>query len=244
MINKTNVKECLTFVKRREKARILKEKDEPYTLDEAIVKYRFTNINKWDDKTSKLFLERAQLSDEPRRECLLAIFFKYNNYKSMPIDKEGIIKYLVEGKAQRTSAYLLGGIKWQDQCDLLAEVISAGDYSFDTIKDMRGIGSFLFNQYISNVRKLEGMYLDFYLPGPGTKRGFELIFGRPYSSDNDILLMKQLLIKNLPKHYHVYFDDINNVGNVLCEYSKYHKINKMLSSGEKCKVRLYEPNSI
>lgn len=240
-MNEENIKEFLTFLKRREKARKDKEIGVRYTTDPIIEKYRFTNVNKWDDRMSKLFLKRASVSKIPRAEALLTIHFPYETYLSMPLEKEDLIHFLRTTESKRTPAYLLSGESFKNTMLRLADVIEKEDFKVETIKELKGIGDFILNQYISNIRKLEGLYQDFFLAGPGTKKGFKLLFERSYKDKEDILLVRSLLIRNLPKSISIYFkEDINNVGNALCEYSKYYAI-KHLGKG---RTRIYEPRSV
>ena len=236
-MNTENTEDYLKFLQLREQARIYKENGQKYDLDPIIAKTRFTNVNKWDDKTSKLFLERAKKSSMPRAEALLAIYFRYDIYRDMPIEIEEILDFLKAGKGRRTPAYMVSPILFKETMNTLADIIENGDMSIDYIKNIKGIGDFILNQYVSNVRKLEGLYKDFFIAGKGTKKGFELIMGRKYKSYDDILLVKSILIKNLPKEMTDYFDDINNVGNTLCEYSKYNRLTKNPNSTK----RNYEP---
>lgn len=226
-MNKENAKDFIKFLIKREEARLCKEKGIPFTKDNIISKYRFTNVNKWDDKTSKLFIERAMQSENPWAEAFVTIHFPYEVYKNMPIDTKELISFLRNNVTKRTPAYLLSGEPFEQVMCRMADFIEEGDFSVSTVKELKGVGDFILNQYVSNVRKLDGLYQDFFLPGPGTKKGFKLIFERDYKTKEDILLVKGLLIRNLPPAISKYYtEDINNVGNALCEYSKYYALSR------------------
>lgn len=241
-----NLDKLVHYINARELARLNKEnKNIDVSLDPIVRDYFFTNVNKWDDRQSKIFLKRIEQGD-PYMESLIFPIVHKDQYESLPLDRKEMIKMLERGEVRKQNAYFLGANKWVDQQKIVANFLQHHKtFTPFLVGHIPGYGDFLTNQVMSNLRKVSGfvLYHKQFLAGNGTKLGYKFLTGEKYKDKRDIITLRDELLKRDDISDYVkdcITKDLNNVGNILCEFSKYCKIERMVNGGPKCNFRNYK----
>lgn len=197
----------------REAIRLRKESSQPkpWTDDEILQNYRFTNIRRMDDKVSQWLLSNWYLPNFDYRNMLPAValarfinqpeslqavgFPKVWNTAAI---KKRLTRFKEGGKRVFNAAYMVRGNDGQDKIDsvvqyyvqpLVTDPIEI-DRSFmrktwTRLAARYGFGPFMAGQVVADLRwAIEGKWLDrnTWAPmGPGSKRGMNRLQGRELS---------------------------------------------------------------
>lgn len=112
------------------------------------------------------------------------------------------------------------------------------------------MGDFLRNQVITDIRYTHHLrnaddWSSFILPGPGTQRGLNRLFGKPLNqrylqgaAELDLSILRQRIVAEQPQLAET-LRDINNLANCMCEFDKYMRV---LNGEGKPRAR-YTPSS-
>ena len=175
--------EFIYFIKEREKAKISLQNKELYLTNLIIYGYHFPNINKWDDPSSKIFLERVNKSELPRLECLLASIVAPDEYRELPFNRLDLLRVVRRGKLKP-----IKNLKISKYCSFsnvlkaIAELIIIDNFSLNKVSKIKGLGKQVLNEYVNNIRKIEGIYQNTIFATLEIRSGFRLVSGKTYQN--------------------------------------------------------------
>ena len=202
-LTKSNVQDLATFIIERENIRISKvlKSPKPWTLDPHLQKWRFCNVRRMDDRTSKWIHQRLvpEILDENDMfvYILAARMINWAPALSMVLElpwdmwHSRLCKYRDRGNKVFTSAYIVSTNG--QKMDKLAYVNkvwekAAAEYpvfepidcaeAYEMLMELHGIGSFMAGQIVADLKHIEtsSIYqahdkMSWCCPGPGSVRG-------------------------------------------------------------------------
>ena len=235
----------------RERYQVLLNKETgvyPYTEDAIIRSNRFTNVIKSDDRHTKyLYTLFEECIDDEIKLATIIYFGVRTNLQGMEIlrsmDYDGtqfVYHMMEEYKTYRLPAYIIAS-RWEGFTEWQLsnlELMHAGE-----IDKLVYHAGFMKNQIVVLMRALEHRYgvklgtdetRQYYgfSKGCGTAIGLELL-GLPVTKDSVYSLYK-LVQRKIP---YIPWEDVNDVSNCLCEFSKYMKLGE---EGRKVRTRKYK----
>lgn len=232
----------------------------PWTLDPILRDWRFCNVNRCEDTETKWIFDHiitlCNGSSVLWFNLAIARFVNWHptltaiGYYSQ-WDPQHFIRTLdkLSGKIY-TGAYMIpagpsGTIKHYWLAEFVFDILWSCRHMVpidntcaawaEFFLKFDSIGPFLTNQIITDMRythHLEGApdWDTFVLPGPGTQRGLNRLYGYPLEKKwtaaqaSNALQFFRLHICNLNSYWVPIFKDINNVANCMCEFDKYCRV--------------------
>jgi hypothetical protein len=236
------------FIYERENRRLLKVGERPKhnsilneREQEILDLYRFTNIRRRDDKHTKFvhnmireYLEIYNDLNVIRGILLFAVRCSVeglNKIVELDYDLVGFIDHCIEeDKFYRQSAYIASYNKKNYKEDFTSNLSKLS--TLEELKTAKYMGKFMINQYCVYLRDIKDLFgltladekaMNYYAFNEflGTGKGLEML-ELPLLEDS-VYLLRDNLYKDLS---HIEFDDINDVSNCLCEFSKFINIQK------------------
>lgn len=240
-------------------------KERPWCGDEFINKHRFTNVNRINDKHNSTVHKAIQAKGDMTFNEILFTYYLSTIYRTEDMlyyinECDGNLDKFFErvvdedGIHRRLNAYIVRIIAHEDCVELISNLqkhfnslTKLSELDFDEIMSFMCMGEFSTNQIAVYVR--EGITLgildkdqssdhintwfDFsYYAGTGY--GCRLLFDNKCSKK--LILELQHTLQNEPHLVNISFDEINDVCNCLCEYTKYDKV----SNGVRTTIRSYK----
>jgi hypothetical protein len=231
----------------------------PWTDDEILQKYRFCNVRRMDDKVSTWLLQNWYLPnyDHPHMLVACTIARHFNQPLALeaigfpkdwkPLLFKGILRELKrQGERIFNAAYMVRGIGTTDKTEMVIDKVCQPLVNHPPILDLNsmrksveallpywGFSSFMAGQVVADLRwAVAGTWRDrkTWAPvGPGSVRGMNRLYDRPYKTS---LLRQQfeqefgkllvLCSNELPNKIYSRLEAID-LQNCLCEWDKYER---------------------
>jgi hypothetical protein len=260
------------WILEREKAREAKDLGEPYKGDPIIQAYRFCNVNREHDRVTKWINEhvRPHLVDVSLGEAIYRLYLcrVFNEpdcledimpdvahktaLKRLQMRRRAELKllrgaYLVvpHGESIDVEIYYMNLAARLRKLDISVGGLTTPtlEYVAKQMLPLTGMGEFMVNQVISDLRYQQRWGLDwhdwetFVMAGPGTRRGLARYraTGSPKRQPNGRIAketgdcgaylrdIRRDLKPHLPHRIWMYLRDINNLSNCFCEFDKYER---------------------
>lgn len=251
-MNKENYNLFKYWIEEREAIRVKKESgvQQPWTKDEILQKYRFTNVNRLNDRQNKEAHKHIKyLIDADRiKDVHTVVYFAtrcsiegLNKLAEYDYNAEQFLQHSVDtGNKYRLGAYIVNYthmVKDYVNLNLLnIERLVNGEY-----EDLQNYGAFMLNQvavYYQEIKQLYGLdltkhgFINYYsfskVAGTGKGLGYLEL---PLAVES-VISLKEQIEKDLP---HIKLNNLNDISNCLCEFSKYYEF----YIGKKRRVRNY-----
>lgn len=206
----TPLERFIYFIQERESIRLKRSKGlpKPWTDDEILQRYRFTNVRRMDDKVSQWLLENWYKPNYNHHNMLAAVCLARFINQPSTLEEIGFpaewkpdwikssVRYLqAMGGSVYNSAYMVRGNDGQDKIETIVDytigpliddppTIDRGsmEKTWEEIESRYGFGSFMAGQVVADLRwAMEGTWKDKrkWAPmGPGSKRGMNRLQGR------------------------------------------------------------------
>lgn len=254
----------------------------PFTADQILQDFRFCNINREHDAVtiwisdhvrnniefdSKLHLICAMMACRifNRPETLSPMDFSrfdvpgwFTEARQLQDEGSKILRGAYMMPAHGKSAKGQGVVDYYQRVTMelstrseLQEASTLQDVA-DAMTTVRGLGSFLANQVITDLRytpqfKDADDWSTFILCGPGTRRGINRYDGfdkdKPRKQEqftDRLLQVRGDLVGQTSLVIEDYFSDPNNVSNSFCEFDKYERALEAISLYKQPKLRLWK----
>src|SRR3989344_1808961 len=206
----------------------------PWTKDEILQKYRFTNVRREHDKETKWLIKNICLNQKLTYEnkILNTILFRLFN-KSSTVEEIGLINFDREFSFKKMNK-IIKLVYYHKKLKIADRIKSSENQKqvFDNLLSMPGIGKFLAYQIFVDLTYMEEFLFsenEFTIAGPGCIKGLKLIF-----DDFDKMNYEEALFwlrdnqnlfnfNNLFQDLEEYDKKINvmSLENCMCEISKY-----------------------
>lgn len=261
----------------------------PWCSDPIINEFKFCNVNREHDRVTRWIakhvrphLRKTHISTAVAQLYICRIFNEPATIeKIFPVNPDKALKTLqamrnsgqkvlrgaylcvphgTSNAGRSTEEYFLDNMKKLlthsrdlDRCFTLEQVA-------EVMRQVDGIGDFITNQVITDLRYTPGAYKwdcrdwpdweTFVLAGPGTRRGLNRYLGAggvgtrrfpKIAGDCQPLLLKirDNLRLVLPDDIAEHFRDPNNLSNCFCEFDKYERVRQQLAEGSRITVHRY-----
>lgn len=233
-MNKEMYGEFLAFIKERENIRIKKENGETHLTDDPILaKYSFTNVRRMDDKGTKFIhahintlIKNGATHADLRKFIYFAVrtsMTGINILADLDYDFEKYIQHCNDNhKIYRQGAYFVS-FRWDGFVEKSMANLKALEE--DRINDVTWCKMFMRNQmttYYREIYQVHGIkiskHIDFYGFNPEIGTGKGLKFLELPLKNESVYELFDNVSKDLPE---VKLNDINDISNCLCEFSKY-----------------------
>ena len=273
-IDKTRLPHLEEFIALREEALLCKQMGWEFTSCDTIRNHKFCNIDREHDTVTKWVKKHIRDRKILRlnypnmvTELTIARIFNHpptleNLIPFVTIEqlKEALYDYRdVMGEKIMRGAYMMPAHTGGDAIKYWSRAIEMVDFMFTpmdppkafsdiarTLQSITGIGGFVANQIITDLRYTGHMdhasdFDTFVLPGPGTRRGVLRLCGLPIkstvvdSSVSAIVLSTRAMLGE-PE----VFRDPNNMSNTFCEYDKYCRALEQKATNKRITLKKYE----
>lgn len=226
----------------------------PWTGDPLMANIRYCNVRREDDKVTRYVAEVWRGPHIPVYEIVAARMINYipslmamkrASEHDFRVWKEVLKARRLDMKKVFTSAYTISTAgKSMDKLDyvfdhVVSVVAQAGDPEFCTLEKCHadlvcidGLGSFLAAQVVADLKNTPGHPLQtapdwqaWAAPGPGSLRGLSAFYGRPVTSAQFTVAIKECWELTRPllraELQDLHMQDFQNC---LCEFSKYIRV--------------------
>lgn len=273
-IDETNIPHLEKFIGLREEALLCKEMGWDFDGCDIIRDHKFCNINREHDAVTKWIkkhirdrkvirlnfheavveLAVARIFNHPPTLEEIVPYVRIETLKEALYDRRDVM-----GEKLMRGAYMMPAHSGGDAIEYWSRAVEKIDFmvaALDppptfadlarTLMSVRGIGGFVANQIITDLRYTDHMdhatdFNSFILPGPGTRRGVLRLCGLPIKStvvDSQVsaIVLQTRELLGRPE----VFEDPNNMSNTFCEYDKYCRALEQRNQNSRITLKKYE----
>jgi hypothetical protein len=213
------------FINERQRIYLKKIRGEkqPYTSDEILSKYRFTNVFREQDPGTIIFIESIKdLPDETKlRASMIYRVYCRPEFRTLfeGFNEQRIIETIKSSPNPLSGCYFSSVLKGLSKYDILDYLLNVpltinkcAKEQFKILRKIKGFGDFRANQVILDMMYFYVRKDDFIMLGNGSKKGLELV---------GMKTLKEVLEKAQEKWEHEKPLDLAAIEHSLCEFTKY-----------------------